>query len=425
MSELMSVIERVPAEGASARPPDKIETNVDCAGQTVVAANEAIPSAEELKDSIIEILESQGYIIKSGLIELPDGLTKDDYRRMNQLAVAKKLAAAEPKLQRCEHKLINYIANGHEVFPDKVSPKLVLVQGGSEEELLFRYASLHWSIPVSSGYGRRLRFLVFDENNGKLIGLFGLGDPVFSLKNRDEWIGWNKEAKQSRMYHLMDAFVLGAVPPYSSLICGKLIALLALSSEVQDAFRSKYSGQFSLIRKEKREPILAMLTTTSALGKSSVYNRIRLNGVDYWKSVGFTQGSGEFHFSNGVYSKMRSYVEANCEPTAKHNNWGTGFRNRREVIRKCLSSLELSSSLIYHGIRREIYAAPLGNKALEFLRGGTTDPDLHTWPADHLAGLFKERWLIPRAERCRNYLDFTNDDYVLWPDSPTLEEEGR
>lgn len=423
MTELMSVAERMFAAEANARPPDEIETGVDGARQAVVAANEAIPSADELRHSIIEILESQGYVVNAGQIEIPEGLTKDDYRRMSQLAVAKKLAASGPALRRYEHKLIGYIANGREVCPDKISPKLVLVQPDSEEELLFRYTSLHWSIPVSSGYGRRLRFLVLDESNGKLIGLFGLGDPVFSLKDRDEWIGWDREAKRSRMYHLMDAFVLGAVPPYSGLLCGKLVAMLALSNEVREAFRSKYSGHVSLIKKQKREPILAMLTTTSALGKSSIYNRIRLGGVDYWKSVGFTQGSGEFHFSNGVYAQIRSYVEANCKPTAKHGDWGTGFRNRREVIRKCLSSLGLSSRLIYHGIRREIFAAPLGSKTLDFLCGKSDDPHLYDWSAEYLAGLFKERWLLPRAASRRDYLDFTNDVYLLWRGDPDRVEE--
>lgn len=423
MSELTTFARRASSPAIDASSDDEALTASACARQDATASNDAIPSADELRGSIIEILESQGYVVNAGQIEILEGLTKDDYRRMNQLAVAKKLAASGPALRRYEHKLIGYIANGREVYPDKISPKLVLVQPDSEEELLFRYASLHWSIPVSSGYGRRLRFLVFDENNGKLIGLFGLGDPVFSLRDRDEWIGWNTDAKRSRMYHLMDAFVLGAVPPYSSLLCGKLVAMLALSSEVQDAFRSKYSGHVSLIKKEKREPILAMLTTTSALGKSSIYNRIRLGGVDYWKSVGFTQGSGEFHFSNGVYAQIRSYVEANCKPTAKHGDWGTGFRNRREVIRKCLSSLGLSSRLIYHGIRREIFAAPLGSKALDFLCGKSDDPYLYDWSAEYLAGLFKERWLLPRAASRRDYLDFTNDVYLLWRGDPDRVEE--
>ncbi|MBW6414169.1 DUF4338 domain-containing protein [Methylacidiphilum fumariolicum] len=60
----------------------------------------------------------------------------------------------------------------------------------SEYELLFRYACLYWSIPVSSGYGRRIRFLVFGKNNSKLIGLFSLGDPVYSIQAQDRWIDW-------------------------------------------------------------------------------------------------------------------------------------------------------------------------------------------------------------------------------------------
>jgi hypothetical protein len=106
----------------------------------------------------------------------------------------------------------------------------------TEDELLFRYARLHGSIPISAGYGRRLRFLVFDERNGKLIGLFGLGDPVFALGPRDAWVGWDAPAKRERLRHVVDAFVLGAVAPYARLLCSKLVALLITSNEVREGF---------------------------------------------------------------------------------------------------------------------------------------------------------------------------------------------
>ena len=60
---------------------------------------------------------------------------------------------------------------------------------------------------------------------------------------RDCWIGWTKEDRQERLHHVMDAFVLGAVPPYSHLLCGKLVAMLAASNQVRDAFHGKYAGQ--------------------------------------------------------------------------------------------------------------------------------------------------------------------------------------
>ncbi len=71
-----------------------------------------------------------------------------------------------------------------------------------------RYASLTWSVPVSNGYGRRMRFLVFDASNDKLMGLLALGDPVYNLRVRDQWIGWSVEQKNARLWHVMDAYVL-------------------------------------------------------------------------------------------------------------------------------------------------------------------------------------------------------------------------
>ena len=171
----------------------------------------------------------------------------------------------------------------------------------------------------------------------------------------------------------------------------------------------------SLIRRETRLPYLAMITTTSALGRSSIYNRIRAAGHNYWISVGFTQGSGEFHFSNGVYDKIRAYVEVNCKPTAKHKAWGDGFRNKREVIKKCLSLLGLSPDMLYHGIRREIFVAPLGSDALSFLRGESRHPLFFDWPAAHLFRVFADRWLMDRAERMQQYKDFNREQYRLWP----------
>ncbi|WP_423828289.1 Druantia anti-phage system protein DruA [Sporotomaculum syntrophicum] len=53
-------------------------------------------------------------------------------------------------------------------------------------------------MPVSSGYCRRLRFLVFDNHTNKVMGLLGLGDPVFSLSARDKCIGWTKEKRLTK-----------------------------------------------------------------------------------------------------------------------------------------------------------------------------------------------------------------------------------
>ncbi len=370
-------------------------------------------SAGKLRDAIMRALRKQGYRIRNGVIHMRKNATKDDYRRMNELAVAKRLEKSGPGVMPYEDDLLEYIADGRNVRPERISPKIVQVKRDTEYELLFRYVYLHWSIPVSAGYGRRLRFLIIDDSNGKLIGILGLHDPVYSLHTRDEWVGWDRETKKDHLYHVMDAYVLGAVPPYSHLLGGKLVAMLACSNEVRRAFRTKYARRRSLIRKKVRSPYLVLLTTASALGRSSIYNRIKIDGHSYWTSVGFTQGSGEFHFSNGVYDDLRVFVEENCEATAKHEAWGTGFRNRREVIRKGLSRLGLAADLIYHGIHREVFVAPLGRNAIRFLRNEVSRPCFYDWPATLLAERCLKRWMYPRALRNDEYRTFLRHSYRL------------
>ena len=352
--------------------------------------------------------------MSSGKLTFPGADDKKKVRALHEEAVRHNVERSREGLERKEERLLSRIAAGSEVDPTKIRPRLVIVNPDTEDELLFRYTRLHWSIPVSAGYGRRLRFVVYDESNGKLIGIFGLADPVFSLGARDSWIGWNLASKKVRLQCVMDLFVLGAVPPYSQLLCGKLVALLATSREVQRAFHRKYGGARSFITGKSLDGRLALLTTTSALGRSSLYNRLNYDGQPVFQGVGFTQGSGEFHFSNGFYGDLRQLALDNCEATAKHSRWGEGFRNRREVLRKALPLLGLSSDLMYHGVQREIFLAPLAQNSVEFLRGQHHRLRPYGRTADELFGWFRDRWLLPRATRDESYRSFDPESYRLW-----------
>lgn len=376
-----------------------------------------MPSTSDIKglrEKVIVSLEKQGFIFHGTRIGLPKNIDKEGLRQLHWEAVQTRRERSKGGLIRHEPRLLSYIADGTEVVPDRISPLLVQVQPDTEKELLFRYAMLHWSIPVSSGYGRRLRFLVFDKTNGKLIGLFGLGDPVFSLAPRDRWIGWTKEQRRSNLTHVMDAFVLGAVPPYSHLLCGKLVAMLLSSNEVRNIFKKKYHGQISLIRRKKTDGRLVLITTTSALGRSSIYNRINYNGRVLFQRLGYTSGSGEFHFSNGLYADLAQLASIHCKPSAKQERWGTGFRNRRELVRKVLPLLGLPRDLIYHQVKREVFAIPLARNTHKFLRGEHERAQWYDMPAKDIFDYFKDRWLLGRAKRDTSYLNFGPSSYALW-----------
>lgn len=375
------------------------------------------PSSQEqaqLRQLIKDSLRRQGFRLRDDEIVLSKKPTKEKLRRLHQLSVQHRIEEAQPRLGRYEDKLLQRIASGREIDPGKTTPRLIEVMPNSEDELLFRYASLHWSIPTSSGYGRRLRFLVEDAHNGKLIGLFGLCDPVFSVAARDAWVGWDRDTRKVRLRNVLEAFILGAVPPYSFLLGGKLIAMLCSSDEVRRAFQRKYGQRESLIKSSSADGRLAMIATTSALGRSSIYNRLRYRERLLMLSVGYTSGWGEFQFSNGAYSQLRDYAEKYCEKTAKHESWGTGFRNRREVVRRVLAHVGLSGNLMNHGIRRELFVMPLAKNTREFLRGEHQRLLWFHQPSSDLAAFFRQRWLIPRAERKREFREYSNKSFCLW-----------
>lgn len=369
----------------------------------------------ELKTLIVNSLQEQGFRVSDGRVLLPRNPSKKRLRALHAMAVQHRVARSEKSLVRHESQLLSRLAAGPDIDPNQIHPRLVLVKSKSEDELLFRYASLHWSIPVSSGYGRRLRFLVVDDQNDKLLGLFGLSDPVFNLSGRDSWIGWDWRRKRQNLHHVMDAFVLGAVPPYSMLLCGKLVAMLVASNEVRATFRRKYSGCESLISEKNLDGRLALVTTTSAFGRSSIYNRLRFGERALFQNAGFTRGSGEFHFSNGLYGAMSEYANRYCEATAKKEAWGEGFRNRREIVKKCLSKIGISTEWIYHGIEREIFAVPLARNSKEFLRGEHTKLLWFDHPSSGLFEFFKKRWLMSRSSWDFRYRDWHPENWRLWP----------
>ena len=158
--------------------------------------------------------------------------SKDSIRILHLERRKARLKQQRRFVQSTLPRLLNYFANGSEVVPDAISPRLELIKAHTWQSDLFRLASLSWSVPVSAGFGRRLRYLVWDDLNKKLIGIIALGDPVFNLKVRDELIGWSSAEREKRLVNVMDAYVLGAVPLYNFLLGGKLVTALVRTKEV-------------------------------------------------------------------------------------------------------------------------------------------------------------------------------------------------
>lgn len=363
---------------------------------------------QRLRRLVRRRVREQGFVLKGdGTVLHDDQLEKAAIRHFHRYARQVKFKENERFLKANAERLISYFADGSQVNVPDFRPRLAEVKSESPEADLFRFATLLWSAPVSQGFGRRVRFLVFDEHNGKLVGLFALGDPVFNLRTRDEWIGWDHRERQERLYHIMDIFVLGAVPPYNELLCGKLIALLAASNEVRETVRLKYADTPTIIQGAIKDPRLVVLTTTSALGRSSLYNRVAFGGRLVYERIGFTEGWGHFHLSNGTFAAMRKYLEGIGHPIVSAHQYGNGPNWKIRLARTCLTELGMSQDLLKHGIKRELYVVRLASNFKEFLRGEIKEPDFYHMPMEDIGEYFKERWMAGRAIRRPAYAEHT------------------
>lgn len=334
-------------------------------------------------------------------------LTKQRIRDLHSKQRRDKLAQHRAFINVHGSELIKHFATGRQVDPALIDPELVEVSAGSLESRLFRFACLLWSVPVSQGYGRRLRFLVRDRQNGRLIGLFALGDPVFNLSARDNWIGWTHEDRCERLTHVMDAYVVGSLPPYSHLLGGKLVAALMGSSEVKHAYERKYLGLKAIISKKENRARLVLLTTTSALGRSSVYNRLSIPDSLRFIRIGATKGFGHFQFSGRIFEMLRDYLKVLEHPYASGHRFGMGPNWKIRVARVALEEIGLdSTAILKHGIEREVYAVPLARNWKEILLGQHRNVQSCVRPASEITEFCLKRWIVPRAARDKRYKRF-------------------
>jgi len=360
----------------------------------------------KLRAELLALLKKQGFKLGPNKLFKGRPLGKEKIRAIHSLSREERLAEESLFVAKWFPRVSKYFASGCDVDPARVEPYPVLVEDNEEHAALFRIAALWWSVPVSRGFGRRFRILIFDKSNNKLFGLLGLTDPVFNLRTRDSWIGWDVRMRERMLAHVMDAFVLGAVPPYNQLLGAKFVGLLAASDFIRETVRRRYGTSRSIILRRKFDGRLAMVTATSALGRSSIYNRLRHEGVEVFRPVGFTQGYGHFHLANGTFESIRKYLRASKDEEIDRHQFGDGPNYRIRVARKALERLGLPSGLLRHGIRRAVYVAPLASNTAAFLKGEATRLTWYHRPLEEIVRSWRERWLLPRASRDPSYQGF-------------------
>ncbi len=341
--------------------------------------------------------------------------SSDPKEAVRQMYIAQRNSLMErhrKALARHVPRLLNKFALGSEVDPSSIDPRLIPVNSSDDSGLLFRMASTLWSVPVSPGYGRRMRYLVEDLSNGKLIGIFALGDPVAGMGVRDKWIGWNVEQRRNRLSSVFDAYVCGAVPPYNRLLGGKLVTCLMSANEVVEEFDRRYRfkpnhwGQY-------KYPRLALITVTSALGRSSMYNRVKLPGIVELRRLNSpTSGWGHFQIPHDIFVDMRRLLSLANHRYSSGHHFGDGPNWRLRTIREALTKLGLSTEILQHGVSRDVFVMPLAANWESYLKLETDECELQRPDVNEIASAAKARWIMPRARRISKWAKWDEEDRI-------------
>lgn len=307
----------------------------------------------------------------------------------------------------------NNLADGYEAWDSEIIPSFEICET-KEQFDLFRVYRYYWSSPYSDYVGRRIKIIVRDIAlpNKPVIGIIALGSSIIHISDRDNWIGWNKETRTKNLIYTMDAYVLGALPPYNYLLGGKLLSYLLVSKELKDVYKNKYKDKTTNISNRKANDI-ACIFTMSLYGKSSQYNRISYNGIRLYELIGYTKGYGTLHLTDETFNAMLELLKD--KKILISNRFGEGPNWRMRVIRTVGECLGFNSDfLLQHSFKRAIYLTPLASNYLKFLNDQENKLDYYNFSLIELTSYWRKRWYMKRRNNLQikeSVLNFRKNDF--------------
>jgi hypothetical protein len=248
-----------------------------------------------------------------------------------------------------------------------------------------------------------------------------------SDEDRIEWLLEREDGRQAlaavlrsvKKRHIgssiMDITVCGAIPPYSELLAGKLVALLMASPQVIVDYRNRYKQAISEIasrmagRELVRPADLVLLGTTSLyfIG-SSQYNRLQFpaaRGNLKYHLVGKTKGFGSVHLSQRTYKTLQELLRQHPDLEPESHAFAAGVNFKMRSIASGLAHVGLDQ-LQQHESPRLVYLVPLASNWQDYLTGIAEKPEYLYADLEHpeaetqkIIEYWKDRWFIPRQKR--------------------------
>lgn len=363
---------------------------------------------KRLRKKILESLSQQGFSV-NGHIN-PTSFKKSHFKKIQNFSRKEQIKLQSNFLADATGTVKQYLINGKDVIPEKIELELRLVEEGTIEHTLFRWWNLMWwSVPYQKAYGRQMRFLVWDKTHNAPFGLIGLQSPVLKMSVRDDYLQIPKEKLDHIINKSMQAQRLGALPPYNEILGGKMVALSLTSNELRKEYQKKYKNVQTILEERIIEPHLLFITTTSAFGRSSIYNRLKYKDNLVAESLGYTKGSGSFHIPQNLYSDIQKFL--NQKKIDTNTTFGYGPSRKVKLLEKAFSLLDLGE-YHYHNLYREFFLFPIARNLENVISKGVR-PIYYQRTMDELTGYWKNRWSIPRSSRNDKWQTFDGGKFLI------------
>jgi hypothetical protein len=365
-------------------------------------------TTKALKFNIVKILKLQGYKVKPNGFFLKND-ERDTKRQAHYIAKAERMLDNESLVIDQSDFVKQFMVDGKELDVTKIDPVLVEVKPGTKWETLFRWWNLvWWSLPYEKSYGRQMRFVLWDKYHKAPMGLIGLQSPILSWSVRDNYLGIGPTDRDFWVNQSLNAQRLGALPPYNNLLGGKLVAAMMSSDYVRRKFKEKYSNIKTLMKDRSIPADLLFITTTGAYGKSCVYSRFKMNGIEMAKFLGYTNGTGSFHIPNFLYEDLILYLKKLDYDVQR--GYGNGPSRKVRLIDQALTLLGFKNG-INHSIKRSVYLFPFAKNINAVINKGEK-PQWNKRSQKQVADFWKQRWAIPRAEKDKRYQEFSKEKFI-------------
>ena len=356
----------------------------------------------DLRDRIMDEMKRNGFQINPHL-RLPDG-GRQAYRYVQQKAKIAQIREHGRFITKFLPRAKELYPDATDIRPEDIELEIRPVRSGTHDGRLFFWWNLAWwSMPYQKAYGRQMRFIIWDVTHDAPFGIIQLQSPLLRMSARDKYLDIPRGEEDYWANMSMNAGRIGALPPYNGLIGGKMAALAVTSNEVRAEYKERYGGgRRTLMEGRTLPPNLLFVTTTSAFGRSSMYDRLRYGDRLAAICIGSTSGAGTFHVPESLTRDIYAMLKRDGVDTS--TSYGHGPSRKLKLFKLAFRRLGLKE-FYNHGIRRGVYLFPLAENLHEIIRDDR-DPVWIERPFADLARYWKKRWAVPRGERIPAWREF-------------------